>query len=136
MQLKELFAEPFMMKSTKVSGYFFFELDPPGAFAPRRLYFRGSLRLISARFLVPFPPSQNPLPAFPMRVARQIPQFSGLYICSREQKPLICVSDRLRDFAGRNDIPNHAICVFIWMICFRIVTPRLCEYVFHECRVG
>ena len=58
--------------------YFFLELDPPGAVAPRRLNFRGSLRLISARFLVPFPPSQNPLPAFPMSVALQIPQFSGL----------------------------------------------------------
>lgn len=65
-----------LIKLTSV--YFFLELDPPGAVAPRRLYFRGSLRLISARFLVPLPPSQNPLPAFPMSVALQIPQFSGL----------------------------------------------------------
>lgn len=57
--------------------YFFLELDPPGTVAPRRLYFLGSLRLMRARFLVPFPPSQNPLPAFPISVARQIPQFSG-----------------------------------------------------------
>ena len=36
------------------------------------------LRLIKARFLVPFPPSQNPLPALPISTALQMPQFSGL----------------------------------------------------------
>lgn len=90
-------------------SYFFLELDPPGAVAPTRLYLRGSasssvpnknnvgvkqipFRLIRARFLVPFPPSQNPLPALPTSTALQVPQFSGLKCCSREQNPLSNVS--------------------------------------------
>lgn len=42
----------------------------------------------------------------------------------------------MKIFAGCNDIPNHAICVLIWMVFFRIVTSRVCEYVLHESRVG
>lgn len=74
---------------TRHPYHFFFEEEPPGVEPGRRLYFRGSFRLINTLLRVPFPPSQNPLPAFPMRTARQTPQFSGRYICSLEQKPQI-----------------------------------------------
>lgn len=45
-------------------------------------------RLMRTLSLVPFPPSQNPLPDFPTRTLWQIPQSSGRYNCSREQNPL------------------------------------------------
>ena len=84
-----------MLKLMKLEIYFRFdELDPPGTFPPRLLNLRGSktvstkihpntgkgyipFRLIRARFRVPFPPSQKPLPALPTSTALQIPQFSG-----------------------------------------------------------
>lgn len=89
-----------------LSFYFRFDELVAGVVPPRRLYFLGSkkqliidpiqgpnekslpFRLMSTLFLVPLPPSQNPLPALPTSVARHIAQSSGRYTCSREQKPL------------------------------------------------
>ena len=65
---------------------------PPTLLPPLRLYFLGSFLDIRDLSLVPFPPSQKPVPFLLTSEEWQMLQSEGRYACSREQWPLFEVS--------------------------------------------